>query len=174
MVSGPAMDRNYLIDLFSEFGPIVLRRMFSGYGIVADGVNFAMALKAGIIFRVDDLTVARYEAEGAKPFQYDTRNKTIVVKSYRHLPERLYDDPEALAVWAREAVEAAKRAAAKKSGAKKKPVQSKSKAAKTAKTKKAKKASRTSAAKRKTPHTKAAKKTAGRKKAGRKTGRKRP
>jgi DNA transformation protein len=108
------MDRDYLIDLFSEFGPVVLRRMFSGYGIVADGVNFAMALRAGIIFRVDELTIPRYEAEGAKPFQYETRNKTIVVKSYRHLPERLYDDPEELAAWAREAVEAAKRAAAKK------------------------------------------------------------
>lgn len=113
------MDRDYLIDLFSEFGPVVLRRMFSGYGIVADGVNFAMALRAGVIFRVDDLTIPRYEAEGAKPFQYETKNKTVVVKSYRHLPERLYDDPEELAAWAREAVGAAKRAAAKKSGAKK-------------------------------------------------------
>jgi DNA transformation protein len=108
------MDRDYLIDLFSEFGPVVLRRMFSGYGIVADGVNFAMALRAGIIFRVDEVTIPRYEAEGAKPFQYETRNKTVVVKSYRHLPERLYDDPEELAAWAREALEAAKRAAAKK------------------------------------------------------------
>jgi DNA transformation protein len=112
------MDRDYLIDLFSEFGPVVLRRMFSGYGIVADGVNFAMALRAGIIFRVDDLTIPRYDAEGAKPFQYDSRNKTVIVKSYRHLPERLYDDPEELAVWAREAVGAAKRAAAKKAGTK--------------------------------------------------------
>lgn len=116
------MDRDYIIDLFSEFGPVVLRRMFSGYGIVADGVNFAMALRAGVIFRVDDLTIPRYEAEGARPFQYETRNKTVVVKSYRHLPERLYDDPEELAVWAREAVEAAKRAAAKKSGVKKRAV----------------------------------------------------
>lgn len=113
------MDRDYLIDLFSEFGPISLRKMFSGFGITADGVNFAMALRAGIIFRVDELTIPRYDAEGAKPFQYDTRNKTVVVNSYRHLPERLYDDPEELAEWACEAVGAAKRAAAKKSGVKK-------------------------------------------------------
>ncbi len=113
------MDRDDLIDLFSEFGPVVLRRMFSGYGIVADGVNFAMALRAGIIFRVDDLTIPRYDAEGAKPFQYETKNKTVIVKSYRHLPERLYDDPEELVAWAREAVGAAKRAAAKRSGVKK-------------------------------------------------------
>lgn len=109
------MDRDDLIDLFSEFGPIGLRRMFSGYGIVADGVNFAMSLRAGLIFRVDDLTVGRYEAEGLKPFQYQTRDKTVIVKSYRHLPERLYDDPEELAVWAREAAGAAQRAKSRKS-----------------------------------------------------------
>lgn len=126
------MDRDDLIDLFSEFGPVVLRRMFSGYGIVADGVNFAMALRAGIIFRVDDLTIARYEAAGAGPFQYDTRTKTIVVKSYRHLPERLYDDPEELAVWAREAVGAAKRAAAKKSAVKRRATKPKPSAQKVA------------------------------------------
>ena len=108
------MDRDDLIDLFSEFGPIAIRRMFSGYGIAADGVNFAMSLSSGLIFRVDDQSVGRYDAEGLKPFQYQTRSKTVVVKSYRHLPERLYDDPEELAVWAREAVGAAQRAKAGK------------------------------------------------------------
>ncbi len=92
------MDRDFLLELFSEFGPVTLRRMFSGYGVSADGVNFAMALRGGLIFRVDDRTVARYEAENAKPFQYDTMKKTVVVSSYRHLPERLYDDPEELAI----------------------------------------------------------------------------
>jgi DNA transformation protein len=165
------MDRDDLIDLFSEFGPVVLRRMFSGYGIVADGVNFAMALRAGIIFRVDDLTVARYEAEGAGPFQYNTRNKTIVVKSYRHLPDRLYDDPEELAVWAREAVGAARRAAAKKSGVKKRATKPKPGGQKVA-VKKAKAAPE----KRKTRDDSARKtgkktsKKTGKKKAGRKTG----
>lgn len=167
------MDRDYLIDLFSEFGPVVLRRMFSGYGIVADGVNFAMALKAGIIFRVDDLTIARYEAEGAKPFQYNTRNKTIVVKSYRHLPERLYDDPEELAVWAREAVEAAKRAAAKKSGVKKRPSKAKPDVPKAAKKSRMKASGKATTKRKMLSNSAVKKKTTGRKKAGRKTGKKR-
>ena len=136
------MDRDDLIDLFSEFGPITVRKMFSGFGITADGVNFAMALRGGIIFRVDELTIPRYDAEGAKPFQYDTRNKTVVVNSYRHLPERLYDDPEELAAWAREAVGAAKRAAVQKSGVKKRtPKQAVKSAAKKAKPRASKKTS---------------------------------
>lgn len=134
LIRNRSMDRDDLIDLFSEFGPIGLRRMFSGYGIVADGVNFAMSLRVGLIFRVDDLTVGRYDAEGLKPFQYQTRNKTVTVKSYRHLPERLYDDPEELAVWAREAVGAAQRAKATKGAraGKRKTATSPSRAAKKA------------------------------------------
>ncbi len=115
------MDRDDLIDLFCQFGPITLKRMFSGYGIVADGVNFAISLRAGSILRVDEQTVGRFDAEGAKPFQYQTRNKTVVVNSYRDLPERLYDDPDELAVWAREAVGAAQRVKAKKSPKTRKP-----------------------------------------------------
>ena len=123
------MDRDDLIDLFSQFGPITLKRMFSGYGVVAHGVNFAMSLRAGIILRVDDQTVGRFEAEGAKPFQYQTKTRTVIVNSYRHLPERLYDDPDELAVWAREAVGAAQRAKVKKPVKKPKPRGSARKAA---------------------------------------------
>lgn len=115
------MDRDFLIDLFAEFGPVALRRMFSGYGVVADDVNFALALRGALLLKVDDTTRARFEAEGSKPFQYDARGKTVTVNSYWHLPERLYDEPEELALWAREAVEVAKRAAAGKARAGKRP-----------------------------------------------------
>ena len=108
------MDRDFLIDLFSEFGPVTIRPMFSGFGISADGTNFAMALRSGIYFRADEQTVARFEAEGAKPFQYQTRAKTVTVNSYWQLPERLYDDPEELTDWARAALAAAQRAALRK------------------------------------------------------------
>ena len=105
------MDRDFLLDIFASFGPVTLRRMFSGFGISVDGVNFAMALRAGLILRADELTIARFEAEGAKPFQYTTSKKTVTVASYWHVPERLYDDPDEFAEWARAALAAAQRAA---------------------------------------------------------------
>ncbi|MBN9007377.1 MAG: TfoX/Sxy family protein [Rhizobiales bacterium] len=108
------MDREFLLDLFASFGPVTLRKMFSGFGISVDGVNFAMALRAGLIFRADELTIPQFEAEGAKPFQYETSKKAVTVMSYWHVPERLYDDPEELAVWARDALAAAQRAKLKK------------------------------------------------------------
>ena len=108
------MDRDFLIDLFSDFGPVTIRPMFSGFGISADGINFAMALRAGLFFRADEQTIPRFEAEGSKAFQYQTSTKTVTVNSYWQLPERLYDDPEELTGWARAALAAAQRAALRK------------------------------------------------------------
>lgn len=107
------MDREFLIDLFADFGPVTIRKMFSGFGISADGVNFALALRAGLFFRADEATIPDFEAEGSKPFQYSTRAKTVVVNSYWELPARLFDDSEELARWARAALAAAQRAKVK-------------------------------------------------------------
>ena len=108
------MDRDFLIDLFADFGPVTSRRMFSGFGISADGTNFALALRAGLYFRADDQTIPQFEAEGSRPFQYQTRTKTVTVNSYWQLPARLFDDSEELADWARAALAAAQRAALRK------------------------------------------------------------
>jgi DNA transformation protein and related proteins len=108
------MDRDFLIDLFADFGPVTIRRMFSGYGISADGTNFALSLRAGLYFRADDQTIPQFEAEGSKPFQYQTRTRTVTVNSYWQLPARLFDDSEELAEWARAALAAAQRAALRK------------------------------------------------------------
>ncbi|WP_339026527.1 TfoX/Sxy family protein [Bradyrhizobium symbiodeficiens] len=107
------MDREFLTDLFADFGPVTIRKMFSGYGISADGINFALSLRAGLFFRADEVTIPDFEAEGSKPFQYSTRAKTVVVNSYWELPARLFDDSAELAQWARAALAAAQRAKVK-------------------------------------------------------------
>jgi len=108
------MDSDFLIDLFAGFGPVAIRRMFSGFGISADGTNFALALRGGLYLRADEQTIPQFEAEGSKPFSYQTRAKTVTVNSYWQLPERLYDDPEEMTGWARAALSAALRAALRK------------------------------------------------------------
>ena len=126
------MDRDFLIDLFSDFGPVAIRRMFSGYGISADGTNFALALRAGLYFRADEATIPQFEAEGSKPFQYQQKRsgKVITVNSYWELPARLFDDSEELTGWAKSALAAARRAAVskrprRKTAAAKKPASAK-------------------------------------------------
>ena len=110
------MDRDFLTELFSDFGPVTLRRMFSGFGISVDGTNFALALRAGLYFRADEQTIPQFEAEGSKSFQYQQRStaKVVTVNSYWELPARLFDEQEELAGWARAALAAAQRAALRK------------------------------------------------------------
>lgn len=144
------MDREFLTDLFADFGPVTIRPMFSGHGISVDGVNFAMALRAGLYFRADEVTIPQFEAEGSKPFQYQTRAKTVTVNSYWQLPARLFDDTEELSQWARAALGAAQRAAVKKrpKGKAKKAVVKKSVGKKQSAVRRVGKAKRTRRAKR--------------------------
>jgi DNA transformation protein and related proteins len=127
------MDRDFLVDLFADFGPVTIRRMFSGFGISVDGINFALALRSGLYFRADDQTIPQFEAEGSKPFEYQTRARTVTVGSYWQLPARLFDDSEGLSGWARAALAAAQRAALKKRPRSRTPARPAKKAA-TAKT----------------------------------------
>src|SRR5215470_472633 len=108
------MDRDFLVDLFADFGPVTIRPMFSGFGISVDGVNFALSLRAGLYFRADEQTIPRFEAEGSKPFSYQTSKRSVTVASYWQLPARLFDDTDELSEWARAALGAAQRAALKK------------------------------------------------------------
>jgi DNA transformation protein len=143
------MDRDFLIDLFADFGPVTIRPMFSGFGISVDGTNFAMALRAGLYFRADDQTIPQFEAEGSKPFQYQTRAKTVTVGSYWQLPARLFDEPEELTQWAKSALAAAQRASLRKRpGARKPPKAAPKKAATTKPAAEKKKSAKAAARKR--------------------------
>ena len=125
------MDRDDLADLFEPFGPVTIRRMFSGFGISAGGVNFALVIRDTIYLRADAATIAKFEAESSQPFSYTTRLRTVTVASYWRMPDRLLDEPDELVEWSRAALAAAERAALKKAH---KPI-SKPRAVKTATTK---------------------------------------
>jgi DNA transformation protein len=108
------MDADVIRDLFAEFGPIDIRRMFSGAGVFVDGRMIALIARDVIYLKADAETVPTFEQEGLTPFTYATRNGTHTLASYWRMPERLYDDPEELARWARDAYAVALRAAARR------------------------------------------------------------
>src|SRR3982074_3218713 len=98
------MDRDFLIDLFAGFGPVAIRRMFSGFGISADGTNFLAVLGNDGMFFNDDQTIPRFAREGCKPFQYQTRALEMQ-KVPVSLNVLLFNTgPEELTDWARAAL----------------------------------------------------------------------
>lgn len=107
------MDADFIRDLFGAFGPVTVRRMFSGAGIFADGLMFGLIVRDVIYLKADDTSVADFEREDCKPFTYTRGNKSGRASEhalpYWRLPERLYDDPDELAAWARRAFAVAER-----------------------------------------------------------------
>jgi DNA transformation protein and related proteins len=109
----PDMDAEFIHDLFAPFGPVTVKRLFGGAGISCDGLTFALVFDGAIFLKVDEDSIPDFEREGSRPFVYTrAKSKGRVGKasmSYWRLPERLYDDPDELAVWARRAFAVAER-----------------------------------------------------------------
>jgi DNA transformation protein and related proteins len=122
------MDPDFIRELFAPFRAVAAKRMFGGIGLYADGLMFGLVFDGVIYLRVDDASIPSFEREGSAPFVYPLA-KHHVGRPSRHfwrLPERLYDDPDELAVWAGRALAIAQqRKRAPQQRTKKKPVSKK-------------------------------------------------
>jgi DNA transformation protein len=103
----------FLQDQLRPLGHVTVRRMFGGAGVYCGGLMFGLVSDDTLYFRVDDGNRGAFEAEGQQPFRYDAKGRTVVLP-YWSVPERLFDEPEEMTVWARAALAAARRVAAKK------------------------------------------------------------
>ena len=96
-------------DLFAEFGPIALRRFFGGDGIWSGDLMFGMVFDDRIYFKTDEASRKLFLAEKCKPFSFKKHSTgETIVTTWFALPDRLYDDPDELAQWARAALDVAK------------------------------------------------------------------
>ena len=105
------MTPDHISELFAQFGSVSVRRLFGGAGLYADGVMFAILSRDVIYLKADDQTRADFEQEGCAPFSYQAKGGKRSIMSFWRMPERLYDDPDELAVWAKRALGVARRAA---------------------------------------------------------------
>jgi DNA transformation protein len=117
------VDAEFIHDLFQPFGDVNVRRMFGGAGLFADGVMFGLVSGGQIYLKAT--TVTCFEREQCGPFEYSTKNGKRALTSYWRLPDRLYDDADELAYWARQALAAARRGAAVRPKAGKKRMKTK-------------------------------------------------
>jgi DNA transformation protein and related proteins len=99
------LDAEFIRELFAQFSPVTIRRMFSGTGLFCDGVMFGLVVRDVVYLKVDDASIPNFEREGSQPFTYTRSNRTgRVALSYWRLPDQLYDAPNELAVWAKRAL----------------------------------------------------------------------
>lgn len=106
--------KEFVKDLLANFGPVTIRSMFGGAGICADGVMFAILVDDTLYLKADDASARAFAAEDKKPFTYRASGRAPIAMSYWEVPERLLDDREELATWAREALKVARARKSKK------------------------------------------------------------
>jgi DNA transformation protein and related proteins len=96
------LDPDFIRELFSQFRPVTIKRMFGGAGIYAEGLMFALVFDDAIYLRVDAASIPDFERAGSAPFVYPLAKNHVgrPSRSFWRLPERLYDDPDELSAWA--------------------------------------------------------------------------
>ena len=104
-----------LKDLLAPLGVIMIRKMFGGAGVYADGVVFAFIDQDALFLKTDEAGRAAFEAAGMGPFTYTTKHGPGTLPSYWRMPERLLDEPDEMVEWARRAIGVACRGSESKS-----------------------------------------------------------
>ncbi|WP_420968036.1 TfoX/Sxy family protein [Bradyrhizobium sp. B120] len=113
MVASPAF-AEFLREQLASLGGITMRRMFGKTGVFCDGVMLGMVTDNTFYVRVDDQNRETFkEAAASPPLNYAKQGATIDLAFWR-VPERLFDEPDELVVWAQAALAAAHRVAAKR------------------------------------------------------------
>ncbi|RKG87195.1 TfoX/Sxy family protein [Corallococcus terminator] len=114
----------YTLELLEPLGPVQARYMFGGWGLSFAGRMFGLIIQGQLYLKVDDVTRPAFEAEGCRPFIYESKG-TSHQMNYFTPPADAEDNGRMLLPWARRAVDAANRSAqkkpAKKPAAKKAP-----------------------------------------------------
>lgn len=95
----------YAIESMANVAAVSYRRIFNGYGIYHQSVQFAIIVNDHLYFRADDYSRGLYIAKKMTSFQ--PRTLEAVESNFFQLPEEVLNNPEELHYWMRIAVEAA-------------------------------------------------------------------
>ena len=117
MASDPAFCDD-VTDRLTPMGTVMGKRMFGGFGVFMDGLMFGLIADDAFYLKVDDENRAAFEDAGMEPFTYLRKGKPASL-GYWAVPPDVFDDPDGLLDWARDAHAVAKRAAAGKRSGKK-------------------------------------------------------
>ncbi len=105
----------YCCELLSAVGRVSARRMFGGFGLTCESMNFAFIVSDTLYIKVDAENRAQFERAQCEPFRYNKKSGEVAVMSYFTVPPEAMESPGEMAQWARLGMAAARRAAMKKS-----------------------------------------------------------
>lgn len=92
----------YVLDQFSVWGDVSVRKMFGGAGLYREGKMFGLVADDVIYLKVDATNQAKYEAAGSVPFKPWEDKATVL--SFWELPADIIEQPVELIAWAEESL----------------------------------------------------------------------
>jgi DNA transformation protein len=104
------MNAEGLKELFEPLGAVMVKRMFGGHGVYAEGLCFAIESDGEVFLKVDAQSEPSFVKAGSSPFVYMAKGKPMTT-SYWRLPPAAHEEAEELIRWAALGLGAARRAA---------------------------------------------------------------
>ncbi len=100
-----AVSQNYLehiLDLFSGWDGVSVRKMFGGAGLYRDGKMFGLVANDITYLKVDDTNRDKFASAESSPFKPYPDRPTVM--SYFEIPPEVLEDREELIRWAEESL----------------------------------------------------------------------
>jgi DNA transformation protein and related proteins len=97
---------SFILDQFSDLGPVHSRRMFGGAGLYLEDVMFGLLADDVLYLRTDHSNRPDFEAVGMEPFK-PFPNKPMLMP-YHEAPPELLEDKDTAKTWGKKAVHVAR------------------------------------------------------------------
>jgi DNA transformation protein and related proteins len=92
--------KQFLIEQMAGFGPVTIRSMFGGAGVLRNDLMFGLVIDDVLYLKADATSKAAFEQEGLEPFIYEGKGKPKQL-GYWLAPSRCMDDPDEMVAWSR-------------------------------------------------------------------------
>jgi DNA transformation protein len=105
---------DYVLDQFSSWDEVSVRKMFGGAGLYCDGVMFGLIADDVAYLKVDESNREDFIRAGSSAFNpFPEKSKTYVM-SYYEIPADVLEDRQLLSQWAEYALTVARKKKKKK------------------------------------------------------------
>ncbi len=100
---------DYVIDQFTAWADVSVRKMFGGAGLYCDGTMFGLIADDIAYLKVDDSNREDFVKAGSSPFNPFPEKAKTTVMPYYEIPADILENRDQLAVWAERSLAVAKK-----------------------------------------------------------------
>ncbi len=100
---------DYVIDQFSAWADVSVRKMFGGAGLYCDGIMFGIIADDVAYLKVGDSNREDFVKAGSSPFNPFPEKAKTTVMPYYEVPADILENREQLAAWAERSLTVARK-----------------------------------------------------------------